>query len=267
MSEHRTHSQFPAWRAALIGIAIAGFMLVFRPFGITIANTAAFLVILGLAPLNFATILLVHLAPSRKGWIGLAQRAGAITLANIIYISLLTAGGAEIASSIKVGLVTLLVIAAVGLWNRERSLHREVLELRTRPLREESELIILRGEGDKEILRLAPDQLRFIKAGGNYIDVHFMKNGTPEKVLLRGTLANVANQAGDGTLIQCHRSYFVNLMAAQRIISEGGRMGIEFASGERVPVSRNFRAAIREAAIREDGSSRDSVIRPKALEK
>ncbi len=249
MSKHRIQSNFPVWRAALIGAAIAGFMLVFRPFGIAITSTAAFLVILGLAPLNFMTILFLHMAPSRKGWIVLAQRAGAITFVNIIYISLLT-GGANVASSVKVGLVSLLVIAALGLWNRERSLHREVLELRARPSPEASELIILRDESDKEILRLTPDQLHFIKAGGNYVDVHYLKNGAPGKALLRGTLASIARQAGYNKLIQCHRSYFVNLMAAQRIISEGRRMEIEFAEGERVPVSRNFHTAIREVATR-----------------
>lgn len=241
-------TRFPPQRAAIVALGIAAFMLVFRPFGMAIDSPAALVVVLGFAPLNFAMMLLVHLAPARSGWAGGAQRIGAIILANIVYIAVLGGARVNAVTSVKVIAVGLLVVAAVGLWNRERSLRREVLELRARPAFPEQDLIVLRGESDKEILRLAPDALHYVCASGNYVDIHFMKGAAPEKLLLRATLAGIAAQAPDGALHQCHRSYLANLSAARRLISAGGNMTIEFTNGAQIPVSRSYRKAIRAAA-------------------
>lgn len=240
--------EFSLQRTATVAIAVTLFILLFRPFGMTINSFAEYVVVLGLAPLNFGMMLLVHLTPSRSRWIGAAQRISAIIFGNIIYLSVLSGERVAVATSIKVILVALLVVAAAGLWNRERSLRREVLELRARSVGDRLEMIILRGESDKEILRLAPDALRYVCANGNYVDVHFMKGAEPDKALLRTTLAGIADQAPDGALHQCHRSYLVNLATAQRLISARGAMDIEFSDGARVPVSRSFRKAIRAAA-------------------
>ncbi len=240
---------FTPRRAAVIAAGVTAFMLVFRPFGITIDNPAALFIILGFAPLNFSAMILTHMAPSRGGWPGGAARIGAISLANIIYISLLAGKNASATTSVKVALVTLLVVAAVGLWNRERSLRQEVLELRARPAGPGGDAITLRGEGDKEIVRLAPQALQYIRANGNYVDVHFIKAGAPDSLLLRATLTGIAAQAPEGSLTKVHRSYFVNLTAAHRLVRSGGKMHVEFEGGARAPVSRAYYQSTRAAAL------------------
>lgn len=242
-------NHFPPQRAAFVALAIVAFMLVFRPFGIVIDSPATLVVVLGFAPLNFAMMLLTHMAPARSGWIGGVQRIGPIILANIVYIAVLGGERVNAATSVKVIAVGLLVVAAVGLWNRERSARQEVLELRARPASSERDLIVLRGEGDKEIVQLAPQALQYIHANGNYVDVHFIKGGAPDSLLLRATLAGVAAQAPDGFLTKVHRSYFVNLAAAHRLIRNGGKMHVEFEGGARAPVSRAFYQSTRAAAL------------------
>ena len=242
-------NRFPPQRAAIIALGIAAFMLVFRPFGMVVDSPAALVVVLGFAPLNFALVLLVHLAPSLSGWAGGVQRIGAIILANFVYTAVLGGAGVNAVTSVKVIAVGLLVAAAVALWNRERSLRQEVLELRARPATPELEVIVLRGEGDKEILRLPPDALHYVRANGNYVDVHFLRGDAPETSLLRATLAGIIEQTPEGALVQCHRSYLANLGAARRLISAAGNMEIEFAGGGQIPVSRSYRKAIRAAAV------------------
>ena len=241
-------SKFPPERAAIIAVAIALFMLIFRPFGMSIGNGASLLAVLGFAPLNFVAMALAHMAPPRAGWFGAILRIGGIVLANIAYVLMIAGGDAGMSSIVKVVLIALLVIATVGFWNRERALHREVLELRNRPTATAQETFTLRGDNDSEILRLTPSALLYLCANGNYVDVHFVKNGAPEKSMLRATLAGLRAQTPDGVLVQSHRSYLVNLDVAQRLVSASGRMEIEFPNGAKAPVSRSYKQAIRAAA-------------------
>ena len=241
-------TKFPPERAAMIAVAIALFMLVFRPFGMVISNPVSVLVVLGFAPLNFVAMALAHMAPPHAGRLGAALRIGGIVLANIAYVSIIAGGDAQISSIVKVVLVALLVIATVSFWNRERALQREVLDLRNRAAPSTQETFTLRGENDSEILRLTPATLLYLCANGNYVDVHYIQNGAPEKSMMRATLAGLHAQAPDGVLAQSHRSYLVNLAAAQRLVSAGGRMEIEFPNGAKAPVSRSYKQAIRMAA-------------------
>jgi DNA-binding LytR/AlgR family response regulator len=216
--------------------------------GLSINSIAEAVIILGLAPLNFLAMLAVHRAPLPPGTIRAAAIAALIALANTFYLLYWDVGGDGIVITAKVGLVTILTVAAVAVWNRQRTLEREVLELKKRPGGNNCDVIVLRGDNDKEILRLAPEALRYVRANGNYVDVHFLNAGAPGKAMLRATLAGIAAQAPQGTLIHSHRSYLVNLTAAQRIISRAGSMEIEFGDGVRIPVSRSFRSAVRGAA-------------------
>ena len=242
-------NSFPSWRAATIAAGIVGFLVIFRPFGLKIDNALALFVVLGLAPLNFLGMMLAHSPTLPRGVFGSGLRVGGIAAANILYLSLVTSDGATAALSVKVILVAMLTVAAVMVWNERRTLKREVFELRTQERATSIQTVVLKGENESEILRIAPDALRFVAANGNYVDIHYLKNGEPEKVMLRGTLASILEQAPDGVFIQSHRSYLVNLAAAQRIVASGGSMEIEFADGERVPVSRGRRDEIKAAAL------------------
>lgn len=235
---------FDVRRGAVIAGGVTAFILIFRPFGIMIATLADLIAVLGFAPLNFAAIMLAHRIPGPRS--AMILRAGAIILANLTY-GFFIGGGASWSIAVAVAFVSALVIGAVALWNRERALNREVIELRQTAHMTRDETITLRGEGVREILRLRIQDLHFIAAKGNYAEVAYLQDGAPNIVLLRASLKGLAAQAGEGTLQPCHRSFQVNLGAAQRIFTGGGRMEIEFPGGARALVSRRYRDAIRAA--------------------
>ena len=77
--------------------------------------------------------------------------------------------------------------------------------------------ILLVGENKNEILQLVKDDLLFIKAVENYVEICFVDNH--KKVIsktFRQTLSNVAKQLP--FLEKCHRSYLVNLDTIAAII-------------------------------------------------
>lgn len=239
-------TRFDWRRGGVIAIGVTAFIGIFQPFGVSIKTASDLIAVLGFAPLNFAAIMLVHHLPVRRAI--MVVRTGAIIIANLIY-GFFTGGGASWSTALSVAFVSALVIGAVTLWNRERAFHREVIELRQAAGKARDDTITLRGEGAREILRLRARDLRFIAAKGNYAEVAYLLDGAANTTLLRASLKALAVQAGEEKLQRCHRSFLVNLDAAQRIVCDAGRMTIEFPGGATAPVSRRYHDAIRTAAL------------------
>jgi len=240
---------FSASRAALIAGAIALFLFVFRPFGLSVNNAAEAVIVFGFAPLNFVAIMGVHAFLQRIPRGRAIAGAAGIIAANIAYLAFWSSGAAILSLSVQVLLVAGLTIAAVAMWNRLRALTDEVIELKGRhtPPAIGDDLLVLKGEGENEIIRLKTSALRYAKAQGNYVEVCFDQSGAQKTVTLRATLAGVQQQAGEGVLRRCHRSYLVNLSAVHRLISDRRGMHLEFSDGDAIPVSRSYREAIRNA--------------------
>jgi|GEM_PF-6478435 len=234
-------------RGAIIAVGVTAFIALFRPFGVSISSPAALALIFGFAPINFAAILLAHKLPAKGAMVFI--RPAAVIVANLGYAFAIS-GGPKLSTAVAVIFVALLVAGAVALWNRERSLHREVIELRRRPGPETDEVIVLRGENDRDMLRLSPRDLLYVAAKGNYSEVAYLRNGAPVTALLRTSLKSIAEQTGEAALTRSHRSFLVNLNAAQRITAKSDIMTIAFPGGVSAPVSRQHRSAIRAAAAK-----------------
>ena len=99
---------------------------------------------------------------------------------------------------------------------------------------------LLTGENKNEILRLEKDDLLFIKAVENYVEICFVDNH--KKVIsktFRQTLSNVAKQLP--FLEKCHRSYLVNLDTIAAIIGNSQSATISFIVGEKeIPLSKTY---------------------------
>lgn len=99
---------------------------------------------------------------------------------------------------------------------------------------------LLTGENKNEILRLEKDDLLFIKAVENYVEICFVDNH--KKVIsktFRQTLSNVAQQLP--FLEKCHRSYLVNISAIKEIIGNTQSATISFVVGEKeIPLSKTY---------------------------
>ena len=239
-------SQFGALRAAGFATAITLFLLVFRPFDLSIDSLADVLVVSGIAPLSFVVMYAIHRVPISIGRVRAVVGALFLVAANSAYLVFWSRSGFSVTIVVEVTLVAGLAMVMIGMWNRERTRY-EALDNKAGDLPLERISIVLRGENDRDILHLAPEELTYLSADGNYVDVHYLKNGEPAVALLRSSLSGLVGQLQQITLTQCHRSYFVNLAAIHRIVSKRGRHEIEFDHGDRVPISRTYKDSVYRA--------------------
>ncbi len=104
---------------------------------------------------------------------------------------------------------------------------------------------VLAGENKNEVLQLDKDQLLFVKAVENYVEICFV-DGNQKVVSLtfRQTLSNVSEQLP--FLKQSHRSYLVNTPAVKEIIGNSQGAKITFNAGEKeVPLSKTYYKGIK----------------------
>lgn len=65
---------------------------------------------------------------------------------------------------------------------------------------------------ERGILRLSvkTEHLLYLEAADNYIYIHFLDNGQPERHLLRNNLKKLGEELENSPLVRCHRSFMVN---------------------------------------------------------
>jgi hypothetical protein len=99
---------------------------------------------------------------------------------------------------------------------------------------------ILTGENKNEILSIEKEELLFIRAVENYIEICFMDKS--KKVIsktFRQTLSNVCEQLP--FLEKCHRSYLVNISTIKEITGNSQGAKISFIVGEKeIPLSKTY---------------------------
>lgn len=222
------------------------FLFVFQPFGLAVNSLADALVLLGLMPVNLMIMLGMHALSFDKGPRRTVFALSLLVIGNTLYLMTWSQNGALLKILLAVIPVVGLVSLIAYLWNRGRIPEQDIV-LGNEDIETHANPIVLYGDGEQEILRLAPGELLFMKANGNYVDVHYLRNSLPAKSMLRSSLVRLTAQVPGNRLVQCHRSYFFNLASAKRIIRAKGRTLIELDSGERIPVSRMFRQGVLSA--------------------
>jgi hypothetical protein len=112
-----------------------------------------------------------------------------------------------------------------------------------------SSLFILIGENKNEILKLEKEQLLFIKAVENYVEICFI--GNDNKIIgktFRQTLSNVCEQLP--FLEKCHRSYLVNIGNIEAVIGNSQSAKITFLVGEKeIPLSKTYYKQIKHSIV------------------
>jgi len=240
---HRRHP-FQLMRASAVALGVVAFLFLFRPFGLTIDSATDAFVLLGFAPLNLLIMFGVHSVPIRiESWRTVVALCS-LLIGNTGYLAIWSQSTQAVPIGLSVALVVGMTVAILTLWNRGRIPEQELPDRRNdAPVHEE--IITLTGAGADEIVRLAPEEILFMSANGNYVDLHYRTSKGVEKTMLRTPLTRLVAQVSGNLMIQCHRSHFVNLSAARRIVRSKGRTLIEFDQGERIPVSRKFRQRVR----------------------
>ncbi len=99
---------------------------------------------------------------------------------------------------------------------------------------------VVSGENKNEILNLEKDELLFIRAVENYVEICFVgKNKEVLSKTFRQTLSNMSAQLP--FLERCHRSYLVNLGRVKEIEgnSQAAKIILGFA-GKEIPLSKTY---------------------------
>lgn len=101
-------------------------------------------------------------------------------------------------------------------------------------------MISFKDENDREDFSLPKDQLLFLKAANNYVEIYYQEGEEVKMHLLRNRLSKLEQQLVDNNIIRCHRSYLVNIERAGRITgnAQGYKLHFPFTAEYLVPVSR-----------------------------
>lgn len=102
-------------------------------------------------------------------------------------------------------------------------------------------LLHFKDENNKLDFVLPLDQLIFIQAANNYVEINYLEGEQIKKHLLRNSIKNIENQLAYPTIKRCHRSYLVNMDKVGRITgnAQGYKIHFPFSAEFVVPVSRS----------------------------
>ena len=94
------------------------------------------------------------------------------------------------------------------------------------------------------------DNLYYIKAEDNYINVFYQRSGAIASYMLRCKMQTIADNCVDSSsLMRCHRSYIVNIKKVSVLHNEADGFVIDFEREglDSVPVSKTYSAKVLEA--------------------
>lgn len=104
-----------------------------------------------------------------------------------------------------------------------------------------SALLKLIAENDKDSIELSTESLYFIESSDNYSTIYYEKQGKLQKELLRSSLTRLESQIPSENIVRCHRSFIVNLDKVEKVTgnAQGYKLHLE-ALELLVPVARKY---------------------------
>ncbi|WP_027076310.1 LytR/AlgR family response regulator transcription factor [Maribacter antarcticus] len=102
--------------------------------------------------------------------------------------------------------------------------------------------ITLKDENEIVKLVLKTENLLFIQAADNYVEVNFLENGVLSKSLLRNSIKKLEPTFMNTPIIRCHRSFIVNtsnIELAKRT-SSGFNLKLNQVSELTIPISKSY---------------------------
>jgi len=142
-------------------------------------------------------------------------------------------------------LVLLLPYSAMWLYfsNREKKLQLDKLTQGELPAIVTSNSMIPFHD-EKDVLRISvkQDNLLYLEASDNYVNIYYLNKGKISKYLLRNTLKKMENLFEKTEIVRCHRSYMVNFDKVKviRKEKEGLQLELDLPSVIDIPVSRSY---------------------------
>ena len=117
----------------------------------------------------------------------------------------------------------------------------KLLSERSRQEEATTETITLAGD-TKDSISLLPENILYMEASGNYVDICYKEEGKEKHKLLRSTIKQLEEIMQDfNYFVRCHRAYIVNINHIRNI--SGNAQGYRLSLGhgiQEIPVSRTY---------------------------
>ena len=146
--------------------------------------------------------------------------------------------------------VTDLVILLKDAQQRLMLTKSDTVESDNEVMPEHTEIINLMDNNGNLKLSVKLDNLFYIKAEDNYINVFYQRSGTIASYMLRCKMQTIADNCVDSSsLMRCHRSYIVNINKVSVLHNEADGFVIDFEREglESIPVSKTYSSKVLEA--------------------
>ncbi|WP_338767908.1 7TM diverse intracellular signaling domain-containing protein [Bernardetia sp. ABR2-2B] len=131
----------------------------------------------------------------------------------------------------------------------EVSQHKKTEPTLTESLQIKSNLISIPTENKEEDFKIESDNLLYIQAADNYLEIIFLENKIISKKLIRNTLKSISEilEKDFPQFFRCHKSYLINLHQVKHISgnSQGYKLHL-FYGDELIPVSRKNNSIIKQ---------------------
>ena len=146
--------------------------------------------------------------------------------------------------------VTILAILLKDTQRRMMLTKSDMVESDDEVLPEHTEIVNLMDNNGNLKLSVKLDNLYYIKAEDNYINVFYQRSGTIASYMLRCKMKTIEDNCVDSSsLMRCHRSYIVNINKVSVLHNETDGFVIDFEREglESIPVSKTYSAKVLEA--------------------
>lgn len=248
---------------------VAIFILIFQPFGLSEYHSIyKTIVLLGYGGVTFLALFLNLFALSYlfKNWfdetkwtvlkqmIWLTWIIFTIGLGNYFYASIIFSNFWELKvfiifqlSTMVVGIIPIVVLTIVNqniklsYYLKEANDFNNKINAKKHHLDNE-QIIHVIADNEKDKFEIELSNLLYIESVGNYVRVHYFKEGKIKNSILRSALKRVELQLKEcKTLIKCHRAFLVNFNQIEKV--KGNSQGLKIVlknTDTEIPVSRNY---------------------------
>lgn len=250
---------------------VACFLLVFQPFGLSVADQLRIPLILGEVAVVFLVLVVNTLLramywhetwPVYQQILWLMWNLTLISLSLSLYVSWMEMMPWHLWAWLRfqvftqaIGLIPI-TFSVVLRYNQmlgrhlseARQLTAHLADLKRTPVPYSPATLTLTSDTGKEQLTLTLEELLFIESVGNYVEVYWQQGGKLHKNLLRSTMTQTERQLSQQPdVFRCHRTFMVNLATVQSVEGNSHGYTLTFPStSTQVPVARSKVAELRQ---------------------